>query len=123
MRKLLALLVCSFALVSFLSAQPSAAPLPAGMQQVRLGSHNFTLPVGFTIELVAGTPLVDRPIVADFDEKGRLYIADSSGTNDKVETQLAKKPHRIVRLSDTKGDGRFDKQTVFAGGMMFPEGA
>ena len=71
---------------------------------------------------VAGPPLVDRPITADFDEQGRLYVADSSGSNDKVEKQLAEKPHRIVRLEDTDGDGRFDKSTVFADKMMFPEG-
>ncbi|HEV8060562.1 MAG TPA: PVC-type heme-binding CxxCH protein [Gemmataceae bacterium] len=120
---LLALLIGSCALAGILSAQPPATPAPQGMQQVHLGSHTFTLPVGFTIELVAGPPLVDRPIVADFDERGRLYVADSSGTNDRVETQLAKKPHRIVRLVDTKGDGRFDKQTIYADSMMFPEGA
>jgi len=78
---------------------------------------------GFEVERVAGPPLVDRPIVADFDEQGRLYVADSSGSNDKVEKQLAEKPHRIVRLEDTNGDGRFDKSIVFADRMMFPEGA
>ena len=78
---------------------------------------------GFEVERVAGPPLVDRPIVADFDEQGRLYVADSSGSNDKVEKQLADKPHRIVRLEDTNGDGRFDKSIVFADRMMFPEGA
>src|SRR5207244_2920398 len=70
----------------------------------------------------AGLPLVDRPIVADFDEQGRLYVAESSGSNDKVEKQLQEKPHRILRLEDTDGDGRFDKRTVFADRMMFPEG-
>ena len=78
---------------------------------------------GFEVERVAGPPLVDRPIVADFDEQGRLYVADSSGSNDKVQKQLAEKPHRIVRLEDTNGDGRFDKSIVFADRMMFPEGA
>ena len=53
---------------------------------------------------------------------GRLYIADSSGSNDNVKKQLAEKPHRIVRLEDTDRDGKFDKQTVFADKMMFPEG-
>lgn len=82
-----------------------------------------TVPPGFVVERVAGPPLVDRPIVADFDEDGRLYVADSSGSNDKVEKQLADKPHRIVRLEDKDGDGRFDTSIVFADRMMFPEGA
>jgi putative membrane-bound dehydrogenase-like protein len=90
--------------------------------QVQLNGHTFTLPVGFEIELVAGPPLVDRPIVADFDEQGRLYVVDSSGSNDKVQQQLEKKPHRIVRLEDSDGDGRFDRRTLFADRMMFPEG-
>jgi putative membrane-bound dehydrogenase-like protein len=83
----------------------------------------LTVPAGFSIERVAGPPLVNRPIVADFDEDGRLYVADSSGSNDKVEKQLADKPHRIVRLEDKNGDGRFDSSVVFADKMMFPEGA
>ena len=82
----------------------------------------MTVPPGFQVELVAGPPLVNRPIVADFDEQGRLYVADSSGSNAKVEVQLEERSHRIVRLEDTNGDGRFDKSVVFADRMMFPEG-
>jgi putative membrane-bound dehydrogenase-like protein len=91
--------------------------------QVQLDGHAFTLPVGFEIERVAGHPLVDRPIEADFDEMGRLYVTDSSGSNDPVKIQIEKKPHRVVRLEDTKGDGRYDRGTVFAEHLMFPEGA
>jgi putative membrane-bound dehydrogenase-like protein len=90
--------------------------------QVQLNGHTFTLAAGFEIELVAGPPLIDRPIVADFDDQGRLYVADSSGSNEKVEIQLVKRPHRIMRLEDTKGTGRFDRSNVFADRMMFPEG-
>src|SRR5438552_1470886 len=110
------------ALVVFPSG-PGAREEAAKTREVKLNGHVFTLPVGFEIELVAGPPLVDRPIVADFDEQGRLYVADSSGTNDKPDVQLKQKPHRILRLEDSDGDGRFDKQTVFADQMMFPEGA
>jgi putative membrane-bound dehydrogenase-like protein len=87
-----------------------------------LNGHSFTVPDGFEIELVAGAPLVNRPIEADFDEQGRLYVTDSSGSNDKLEKQLADKPHRVLRLEDTDGDGKFDKSIVFADKMMFPEG-
>jgi putative membrane-bound dehydrogenase-like protein len=96
---------------------------PHSREQAPASDQVLTVPEGFEVERVAGPPLVDRPIVADFDEAGRLYVADSSGSNDKVEQQLAEKPHRIVRLEDTNGDGRFDRRVVFADRMMFPEGA
>jgi putative membrane-bound dehydrogenase-like protein len=103
----------------------SGGLLVAGLSaaaQVKIGDRTFTLPDGFTIEQVAGPGVVDRPIVADFDDVGRLYVADSSGTGDKVQKQLADKPHRIVRLDASDEGGQFVKSSVFAAHMMFPEG-
>jgi putative membrane-bound dehydrogenase-like protein len=85
--------------------------------------QTLTVPDGFEVDLVAGPPLVARPIAVDFDELGRLYVAESSGSNDKVEIQLEQRPHHILRLQDTNGDGRFDRSTVFADRMMLPQGA
>jgi putative membrane-bound dehydrogenase-like protein len=96
---------------------------PDARTQTRIAGQTLTVPDGFTIELAAAPPLVERPIVADFDDEGRLYVAESSGSNDKVEKQLAEKPHRILRLEDLDGDGRFDRRVVFADRMMLPEGA
>ncbi len=90
--------------------------------EVRVDGRVFRLADGFTIERAAGAPLVDRPITAAFDDQGRLYVADSSGSNDNVRKQLAEKPHRILRLEDTDRDGKFDKHVIFADKMMFPEG-
>jgi putative membrane-bound dehydrogenase-like protein len=80
------------------------------------------VPDGFEVELVAGSDLVARPICADFDERGFLYVAESSGSNDKVEVQLEDRPHRILRLQDEDGDGVFDRRTIFADQMMLPQG-
>ncbi|QDV38756.1 PVC-type heme-binding CxxCH protein [Tautonia plasticadhaerens] len=99
-----------------------AAPAARSGEVVRLGDHTFSLPDGLTVEVAAGPPLVERPITAAFDERGRLYVAESSGSNDPVQVQLEEKPHRILRLEDVDGDGAFDRRTVFADGMMFPEG-
>ena len=110
--------------VSLLAASVYLAVIaPASAREVRLGEHTFTIPEGFEIEPACGPPLVDRPIVADLDERGRLYVADSAGVSDKVQRQLETRPHRVVRLEDTDGDGRYDRSTVFADRMMFPEGA
>jgi putative membrane-bound dehydrogenase-like protein len=108
------------ALLSLL-AFPALAPAQP-THQVKLNGHTFTLPQGFTIEVAAGADLAPRPIAAAFDDKGRLYVTDSSGSNENVKAQVVKKPHRILRLESTKGDGRFDKQTVFVKNVMFPEG-
>ncbi|MFT7641230.1 MAG: putative membrane-bound dehydrogenase-like protein [Pirellulaceae bacterium] len=89
----------------------------------QLNGHRFTLPAGFIIEMVAGPPLSSRPICCDFDERGNLYVAESSGSNDPSKKQLEDKPHSILRLQDTDGDGVFERRTVYADKMMFPEGA
>jgi putative membrane-bound dehydrogenase-like protein len=88
----------------------------------KLGDRTLNVPEGFSVELVAGPPVVDRPITVAFDEKGRLYVADSSGSNDNVQKQLAERPHRVIQLEDRDGDGRYDTRTIFADKMMFPEG-
>ncbi len=109
------LVTALLAILSFTSAL-AADEVPAALPTLKV-------PDGFTIELAAGPPLVERPIVAAFDDEGRLYVAESSGSNDPVQKQLAEKPHHIVRLEDTNHDGKFDRRTVFADHMMFPEGA
>jgi putative membrane-bound dehydrogenase-like protein len=112
-------------LISLILLLPSAALAqpPAMTHTVALDGHNFTLPTGFTIERAAGPPLVKLPISGDFDEQGRLYIAEAGGAITKPEVQEQKKAHRILRLVDTDGDGRYDKSTVFVDAIAFPEGA
>jgi putative membrane-bound dehydrogenase-like protein len=105
-----------------LAAEPAAPAVPPGMHAVKLNGHTFTLPVGFEIELIANGPLTQRPIHIDFDEQGRLYIAESSGLTERADIQLQKSPHTVLRLEDTNGDGKFDRRTVFAERLMLPEG-
>jgi putative membrane-bound dehydrogenase-like protein len=88
----------------------------------RLSSGGLTVAPGFEVELAAGPPLVERPMIIDSDQQGRLYVAESSGSNEPVKKQLEERTHSILRLDDSDGDGRFDKRTVFADRMMFPEG-
>ncbi|HXU78875.1 MAG TPA: PVC-type heme-binding CxxCH protein, partial [Methylomirabilota bacterium] len=96
--------------------------LTASAAQFKFPNQTLTVPDGFEVEQIAGAPLVDRPISASFDELGNLYVTDSSGSNDKPDKQLQEKPHRVMRLTDKNGDGRFESATVFADKMMFPEG-
>ncbi len=87
-----------------------------------LNGHTFTLPIGFTVELAASSDLVPRPLAGSFDDSGRLYVTDSSGSNKPPAEQLKDPQSRILRLEDTDGDGRYDKSSVFADKVMFPQG-
>ena len=58
-----------------------------------------------------------------FDERGRLFLTESAGLNLKAEELLVRLPNSIKRLEDMHGDGKFDKATVFADKMTFPQGA
>jgi putative membrane-bound dehydrogenase-like protein len=107
---------CRFALaVLSLNAIATAA-------EFKFEPHTFSVPDGYTVERVAASPLVDRPITMAFDETGALYVADSSGSNEKPDVQLKNPTHRIVRLVDRDGDGVFDSNTVYADKLAFPEG-
>ncbi len=105
------------------AAAADAAPAAAKTASFKFASQTLTVPAGFTVELVAAPPAANRPISIAFDEAGRLYATDSSGFSERSDKQIELKPHRIVRLEDSDGDGRFEKSTVFAENMMFPQGA
>jgi putative membrane-bound dehydrogenase-like protein len=77
---------------------------------------------GFEIEVAAEFPIVERPVVACFDERGRLFVVDSSGANEPFEKLVKNPPHRIVVIEDTDGDGKFDKRTVFVDRLVMPQG-
>ena len=91
--------------------------------EIQIDPHTFTVPDGFTVEKVAAAPFVDRPINMAFDEGGALYVTDSSGSNEKPDEQVRNPTYRVRKLVDTDGDGTFDKSTVFADQLSFPEGA
>src|SRR4051812_8654237 len=99
-------------------APPATAAGPSPAEMLRF----LHVPDGFTIELVAGPPLVERPIMASFDDRGRLFVTDSSGANLPGRELVKDPPHRVVILEDTDGDGRFDRSRVFADRIVFPQG-
>jgi len=95
----------------------------AAAAEVPIAGQVLTVPDGCTVEALAAAPLVERPVTCDFDERGRLYVTESSGSNDKVDRQQAHPTHRVLRLEDADGDGVFDRRTVYAERIMLPEGS
>ena len=95
---------------------------PAAAAEWLVNDRRFTVPDGFIVELAAGTNLVSRPVSASFDDQGRLYVTDSSGSNESPAKQLANPTHRVLCLEDSLHVGQFDRSRVFADQVMFPQG-
>jgi putative membrane-bound dehydrogenase-like protein len=71
------------------------------------------VPAGFTIEKVGSADL-SFPMFACTDDRGRLYVTESSGGDLYVELEKLVRQCRVKRLEDADGDGRYEKSTVFA---------
>ena len=81
------------------------------------------LPAGFELTTVAAAPLVTHPIMGCLDNKGRLFVGDATGVNWNKAQLEANPPNRVLMLEDTDGDGIYDKSTIFADKLTFPQGA
>jgi mono/diheme cytochrome c family protein/glucose/arabinose dehydrogenase len=93
---------------------PESAPLPP-----EAALKTFYMPPGYRIELIASEPLIQEPVALDWDLQGRLwavempgFMADLTGSNEHEPIG------RVVVLEDVDGDGRMDRRTVFADGLI-----
>ena len=83
---------------------------------------DFHVPPGFVVERVAAPPLVRYPLFISLDDRGRMYVAEGTGTNLPGAELATKFLGRILLLEDEDGDGRFDTSRVFADKLVFPQG-
>ncbi len=83
--------------------------------------ESFRVATGFRVELFAAEPHVVDPVEMAFDENGGVYLAELGDNPD--DPPAGQEPlSRIKYLEDTDGDGRIDRHTVFADGLLAVEG-
>lgn len=95
--------------------------ITSGKPSLSLPKHE--LPPGLELQIVAARPLVTHPIMGCVDDRGRLFVGDAVGVNWNKAQLEANPPNRVLMLEDQDGDGTYDKSTVFADKMTFPQGA
>ncbi len=93
-----------------------AVPKPRAPQPV----PTFTVADGFEVNLWAENPSLHKPIHMNWDAQGRLWVASSEVYPQIQPGQPA--TDSVVVLEDTDGDGKADKHTVFADGLLIPTG-
>src|SRR5437867_12310071 len=81
----------------------------------------FRASPGLRVELVASEPMVEEPIVLQFDAHGRLWVVEMRGFMPNAEGFGENRPvGRVSILEDTDGDGQMDRKKIFVDGLVMP---
>jgi putative membrane-bound dehydrogenase-like protein len=76
---------------------------------------------GFVVELMAAEPLVQNPIAFAWGADGKLWVVEMGDYPLGVDGK-GKAGGRVKFLESTRGDGKYDKATLFLDGLHFPTG-
>ena len=82
--------------------------------------HLVTL-AGFETSLFASEPEIVKPLWLSWDERGRLWIAESVDYPNELKP-VGEGRDRLKICEDTNGDGKADKFTIFADKLSIPTG-
>ncbi len=79
----------------------------------------ITVPAGLEVELVAAEPQVMDPIDIAWGADGRMWVVEMADYPSGMDGK-GKPGGRIRVLESTRGDGRYDKSTLFADELRAP---
>ncbi len=105
----------------------SATNVKNGSTQYLYGADavkSLTVPEGYKVELFASEkefPNLANPMQMSFDDKGRLWVAVMP-TYPHYRPGDAMPNDKLLIYEDTNGDGKADKETVFADKLHLPIG-
>jgi putative membrane-bound dehydrogenase-like protein len=94
---------------------PQAAGPPYSSEQ---SIARMQIAPGYRIEPLATEPSVVSPVAMDIDEDGRMYVVEDRAYPLDVNGRVG----RVKLLEDTNGDGKPDRTTTFAEGLVMPTG-
>jgi mono/diheme cytochrome c family protein/glucose/arabinose dehydrogenase len=81
----------------------------------------FQLPDGYRMELVLAEPNIAEPVACVFDGNGRMYVPEMRTYMQDIDgtAEIARRG-RVSRHESSRGDGVFDRHTVFADHLLLP---
>lgn len=80
------------------------------------------VPEDFVVEEAVPAGIVKYPMFATLDNRGRLFVAESSGETTSTEDVLENPTYFIRILEDTDSDGVYDKSVIYADKIPYAMG-
>jgi mono/diheme cytochrome c family protein len=103
------------------STNPTLAATFTHLRTPQETIQSIHLPPGYHLQLVAAEPDVISPVCMAWDGNGVLYVCEMrTYMLDVNGGKTMEKKSRVSRWESTKGDGVYDRHTVFVDNLLLP---
>ncbi|MEM7390779.1 MAG: cytochrome C, partial [Verrucomicrobiota bacterium] len=118
----------ALSILALLAVSAGAAPFDQKLYDAKARTYepeealkHIFVPEGYRLELAASEPMVNEPVVIEWDGNGVMYVAEMSTYMQDIDGRNQHNPIcKVLRLEDTDDDGRMDQRTVFADNLRLP---
>lgn len=90
-------------------------------EETEIPLDTYTLEEGFTLKVLASEPLLKAPVAMDFDDKGRMWVAQMPGYMNDMQGSAENDSVGSIRiLEDLDHDGIADHAKIFLDSLVMP---
>lgn len=90
-------------------------------EETRVSLDDYNIEKGFTLEIIAAEPLLKAPVAMDFDDKGRMWVAQMPGYMNDMHGSDEQRPTGSIKiLEDLDADGIMDHTKIFLDSLIMP---
>ena len=90
-------------------------------KETKIAIDNYKIEPGFELEVIAAEPLLNTPVTMDFDDKGRIWVAEMPGFMSNIDGSGENLPNGSIKiLEDRDEDGVMDHAKIFLDSLVMP---
>lgn len=90
-------------------------------EEPEVSLESYQIEEGFELQVVASEPFLEAPVSIDFDNKGRIWVAEMRGYMTNIDGDGENLPSGTISImEDLDGDGVTDHSKIFLDGLVLP---
>lgn len=90
-------------------------------EEPEVSLESYQIEQGFELQVVASEPFLEAPVSIDFDNKGRIWVAEMRGYMTNIDGDGENLPSGTISImEDLDSDGVTDHSKIFLDGLVLP---
>lgn len=90
-------------------------------EEPEVSLESYHIEAGFDLSVVASEPFLEAPVTIDFDNEGRIWVAEMRGYMTNIDGDGENLPSGTISImEDLDGDGVTDHSKIFLDGLVLP---